>query len=308
MKKALKVVSIILAIIAAIILVVMIFLFWVSKQPAVKECYFDDVYTSALLETTYKQKGDFDVSLAQYKTEAAYKNIYVWYPSNMTNDNEKYPLVVMANGTGVPASKYKPVFDHLASWGFIVVGNDDESSWNGSSSAESLDFVLNLNNDTESIFFNKIDVDNIGIAGHSQGGVAVVNAATEFDNSHLYKAAYIASITFYDLAAELGWNYDISKVEAPVFMVAGTGTADAETISPLSEMHKNFSLLDSSNPSLIARRKDTDHGEMLANADSYMTAWFMYWLKDDHQAKTIFFGENAEIDSNENWQDVYRNY
>ena len=36
-----------------------------------------------------------------------------------------YPLVVMVNGTGVAASKYKPIFEHLASWSFIVIGNED---------------------------------------------------------------------------------------------------------------------------------------------------------------------------------------
>ena len=35
---------------------------------------------------------------------------------------EKYPVVVFVNGTGVAASRYKPVFEHLASWGFIAIG------------------------------------------------------------------------------------------------------------------------------------------------------------------------------------------
>ena len=308
MKKLLKILLIILIIILVIALVVTGVLYWASRQPAVKECYFDEVDTVAPLESKYKQKGNFDVTLAQYPTQADYKNIYVWYPSAMTTTDAKYPLVVMVNGTGVPASKYQPIFDHLASWGFIVVGNDDDSSWQGTSTCESLDFILNQNDDSASIFFNKIDVHNIGIAGHSQGGVGVVNAVTDFDNSNLYKAAYIASITFHDLAVSLGWDYDMSKLNAPCFMVAGTGKADAETISPLSEMQKNFSLLSDSNPSLIARRKDTDHGEMLANADSYMTAWFMYWLKGDQQAKSIFFGTDAEIFDNDNWQDITCNY
>ena len=35
-----------------------------------------------------------------------------------------------------------------------------------------------------------------------------------------------------------------------------------------------------------------------------MTAWFMYWLKDDLQAGSVFFGDDAEILTNTNWQDV----
>ena len=40
------------------------------------------------------------------------------------------------------------------------------------------------------------------------------------------------------------------------------------------------------------------------SADGYMTAWFMYWLQGDEEAGKAFFGENAEIKTNENWQDV----
>jgi hypothetical protein len=44
--------------------------------------------------------------------------------------------------------------------------------------------------------------------------------------------------------------------------------------------------------------------DMQYSADGYVTAWFMYWLKGDTEAGTAFFGENAEITANENWQDV----
>lgn len=38
-----------------------------------------------------------------------------------------------------------------------------------------------------------------------------------------------------------------------------------------------------------------------------MTAWFMYYLKDDTEAGNAFFGENAEIRSNALYQDVQAN-
>ena len=43
---------------------------------------------------------------------------------------------------------------------------------------------------------------------------------------------------------------------------------------------------------------------MLRYADGYMTAWFMYYLRGDTEAGQAFFGENAEILFNENWQDI----
>ena len=35
-----------------------------------------------------------------------------------------------------------------------------------------------------------------------------------------------------------------------------------------------------------------------------MTAWFLYQLKNDEEAKTIFVGDDAEIVHNPNWQDI----
>lgn len=57
---------------------------------------------------------------------------------------------------------------------------------------------------------------------------------------------------------------------------------------------------------VMARRVDKDHGDMLRDADGYMTAWFMYYLQGDQYAGTAFFGESAEILSNSNWQDTIK--
>lgn len=43
---------------------------------------------------------------------------------------------------------------------------------------------------------------------------------------------------------------------------------------------------------------------MLRYVDGYMTAWFMYWLQNDAYAGEAFLGEDAEILTNPNWQDV----
>lgn len=316
MKKALKIIlSTIGIVVAVIIAVIVLFFVWASKQPAVKDGYFDSVQTKAELESKYKIKGNYDVSFAEYENNT-YKKIEVWYPSELKNTINKYPLVIMANGTGVPATKYKPIFDHLASWGFIVVGNEDDSSWSGKSSAESLDFILLQNEKSDSVFYQKIDTENIGIAGHSQGGVGTINAVTNQTNGNKYKAMFTASATHTDLATGLKWSYDVSKIRIPYFMVAGTKSADAGDnikgsdragIAPLFSLQENYADIADDISKVMARRKNADHSEMLATADAYMTAWFMYWLKDDLTAKTVFFGDNAEILNNDNWQDINKN-
>ena len=290
---------------------------WLAKQPVVKSDYYNDVVTDKPLEQKYTAMGSNDVSFVEYNAKDNKIGRYrIWYPTAIENSAEKYPLVIMANGTGIPSTKYEAIFEHLASWGFIVIGNEDKDSWNGFSSRESLEFMLNMNEDNKSFFFKKIDLENIGIAGHSQGGVGAINAVTSQDNGLYYKAIYTASTTHLELAKALKWEYDVSKIQIPYFMVAGTLQVDAGDgiegssnvgIAPLFSLQENYVAISEQVEKIMARRVNTDHGDMLPYADGYMTAWFMYQLKGDSDAAKVFVGDDAEILSNANWQDVQKN-
>ena len=229
MKKFMKIILIILGIIAALIIMFILFLMWSGKQPMVKDGYYNDVQTSAPLEQKYTLKGNYEVSYyEQGANNEQWKKYEIWYPTEMETSRGTYPLVVMVNGTGVAASKYKPVFEHLASWGFIVIGNEDESAGGGASAAASLDYMLTLHSDSNSMFYGKIDVDNIGIGGHSQGGLGTINAVTAQDNGSRYKVMYAASAPTLQISVDLlKAPFDISGVNIPCFMVAGTKKADA---------------------------------------------------------------------------------
>ena len=315
MKKAIKITLITIAIVIAVMILAIIILFAVaSKQPMVKEGYYNDVKTSAPSEQKYTLKGDYEVSY--YEQDAKnkqWKKFEVWYPAELETTDKTYPLVIMVNGTGVASSKYKPVFDHLASWGFIVAGNEDENAGNGASASASLDYMLTLNSDVNSKFYGKIDVDKIGIGGHSQGGLGTINAVTAQDNGNRYKVMYAASAPTLQISVDLlKAPFDVSGINIPCFMVAGTkkvyaGDGKNSGICPLVELQEKYDNISADVSKIIARRVDTDHGDILPYADGYMTAWFMYHLQGDEEAGRVFFGDNAEILTNANWQDVEKN-
>jgi len=282
------------------------------------ENYWKYESSNEIIEAKYIPLGNYETDYYEESIDNICSKYEIYYPKDIKESNEKYPVVIMANGTGVKASSYKTVFKHLASWGFIVVGNEDENSRSGESSSLSLDFILYLNENNSSIFYNKVDIDNIGIAGHSQGGVGAINAVTKQANGNKYKAIWTASTTSRYHANELGedWSYDTSLIKIPYFMVAGTLTWDAgsatsfeskdtQGICPLWSLKENYDKTNSS-IKIMARRKDKDHSDMLKAGDSYMTAWFIYHLKKDISSD-FFSGENAEILTNSNWQDVNKN-
>lgn len=321
LKRVLTIVGIIILVIVVGVVLLLVFFNHANKN------YWKYANPAGDIEKQYTALSTLEVSSDEYDANnSTYKKYEIWYPSEMKDSNKTYPLVIMANGTGVKASQYTEVFKHLASWGFIVAGNEDDHSRTGASSAATLNYVLKLNEDENSKFYGKIDTDNIGIAGHSQGGVGALNAVTEQENGNKYKAVWAASATSRAVAdalneKESGWTCSPDKIKIPIMMVAGTGNADAgnmdhyttsvkdgetQGICPKWWLDECYAAIPDSVTKVIAREKDRDHGDMLRYADGYMTAWFMYHLKGETSAD-FFSGSNAEILSNKNWQDVKNN-
>lgn len=202
MKKILKVVLIVF--LALVILVVVGVAILIGLANEKNNNYFKHTTPGGDIESKYTALGSYEVSFEEFDAgDDLCKKYSVWYPSELKESGKSYPMVVIANGTGMKASSFSAVYNHLASWGFIVVGNDDGNSRTGASSAATLDFMLGLNEDEASDFFRKIDTENIGIAGHSQGGVGAINAVTEQENGSMYKAICAQSTTSSAVASAL---------------------------------------------------------------------------------------------------------
>ena len=279
--------------------------FW-SKLQNVDEGYQNRFDYQGTLEKKYAYNGQYQVELfTQEDSDERIKLLQVYYPADLKTSQKKWPLVLMANGTGIRASKYKTIFRHLASWGFIVVGNEDEWTWDGKSVSKSLDMMLKANTDPSNLFYQKVDTANVGLTGHSQGGMCVYTAASLFENSRLYKALCTQSGTATMLVDSLGADF-LKDIKAPMLLMGGCGDFDAKALCKLDELQKSYEGI-GSEQRIMGRIKGTDHGDMLPRGDAYMTAWMRYWLFDDTLAARCFVGKDAEILANKNWQDVKRN-
>ena len=279
--------------------------FW-SKLQNVDEGYQNRFEYQGTLEKKYAYNGQYQVELfTQEDSDERIKLLQVYYPADLKTSQKKWPLVLMANGTGIRASKYKTIFRHLASWGFIVVGNEDEWTWDGKSVSKSLDMMLKANTDPSNLFYQKVDTANVGLTGHSQGGMCVYTAASLFENSPLYKALCTQSGTATMLVDSLGADF-LKDIKAPMLLMGGCGDFDAKALCKLDELQKSYEGI-GSEQRIMGRIKGTDHGDMLPRGDAYMTAWMRYWLFDDTLAARCFVGKDAEIHGNKGWQDVKQN-
>lgn len=199
MKKVLRVIG---SLFLLIVIFIVGFLIWNSKRQLVSKNYYKEIETGGDIEAKYLGVGPYrDVQLKEIAVMQNFKKYLIYYPTDITRINKKFPLIICSNGTGVPASKCRALLKRMATWGFIVVGTDEEYSWNGFSSEMCLRLMIKLN-DAEVVFdwssnpfYQSVDLENIGLMGHSQGGVGVINAATVANHADFYMILYDNNLT-----------------------------------------------------------------------------------------------------------------
>ena len=316
MKKVMKFIGVIILVIAAVVAALVIKGLIEAKKTSVKDDYYTEFSSSASLEQKYSQLGTYEVSSFDDPSDnETIKKVRFWYPSELDNSDKKYPVIVVVNASGTPAFKYEPWFKRLASWGFIVVGNEDPQAGTGETTSIMLDYLLNLPKDHG--LNDRLDKENIGIVGFSQGGAGALAAVTMYDNGTAYKTIFTGSAAYPFLAGNMGWKYDVSKIRIPYFMAAGTGATDDKGVTditkvyagvaPLASLVENYEAISDDVLKVCARATGAEHEDMLARSDGYMTAWMLWQLCGDEDATAVFTGENAEILHNNNWQDVEKN-
>ena len=315
MKKVLKIIGIVVLILIILLVILSIKGYIESQKPVYEDDYYKDFQSNEELETKYSKLGNYEVSYEEHESEnSSIKKTRIWYPKELENNDNEYPMIIVVNASGVPAFRYEPFFKRLASWGFIVVGNEDGQTGTGETTSITLDYMLNISNDSK--LYNKIDKNNIGIIGYSQGGAGAIRAVTEFENGKNYKTIFTGSAAYPFLANNMGWNYDTSKIKISYFMTAGTGKSDDSGkdsskefggVAPLSSLIENYDKITNDVFKIRARSVGTEHEDMLVQTDSYMTAWMLYQLQDDKEASKIFVGDDAEILHNKKWQDIEKN-
>lgn len=287
-----------------------------SKNAVLAPDYYASFASAAPLEQKYSQLGSYEVASADFPSEnKAIQKYRFWYPAELEKTEKQYPVILVVNASGTPAAKYEAWFQRLASWGFVVVGNEDPQTGTGETTSLTLDYLLHLPEDH--ILYGKLDTNKIGLVGFSQGGAGALAAATEYENGSAYKAIFTGIAAYPFLSENLGWHYDLTKVKIPYFMVAGTGASDDRGVndyekefggvSPLAAMQESYQLLSDHCFKVLARAVGAEHGEIFARSEGYMTAWMLYQLMGDTEAAKAFAGEDAEILHNINWQDVEKN-
>ncbi|MGN0266547.1 MAG: hypothetical protein ACI4D7_02600, partial [Lachnospiraceae bacterium] len=162
MKTIKKIMLIIGIVLIVLIVLVAALLIYNSKKPVAPTDYTQTVETGGEIEAKYMANGAYEVSYSEEPVLQGFGKYVLYYPTELKSTDKTWPVVVVANGSGCKASKYPALFEHLASWGFIVIGTEEEYDWNGFASEMCVRHLIRLNeieivNDKDNPFRGKID-------------------------------------------------------------------------------------------------------------------------------------------------------
>ncbi len=256
----------------------------------------------------YSKKGSHKVSSFEFtlaENEFTYK---VWYPKDI-GSMSKRPVILYCNGTGsnyTKENRTSEILEKAASYGYICLCNTDENTGTGASMDAGMTKIIALNRDSTSALYKKVNLNKVGLAGHSQGATCTMNLSNpdKYENSKYYKAIYAASLPNKDLAESPLQNcpYNPKKVKVPTCLVAGTGFTDSMAICPLdSSLIVNFKSIKSD--VYMARMTDVEHAGSFETMHPYMLAWFDYQMSGSTYAAKAFTGKSPELKTNPDWQD-----
>ncbi len=216
----------------------------------------------------------------------------IYYPRSGTSvDPSKAPYhgIAFAPGAGGYETSYSSILSQIASWGYIVtiVGTGGPCNQEVVDiQSYIIDYYEELNSNSSSIFYNKINTSCCGASGHSNGGWAAIAGAVA---DQRYKAVS-------PLAAAAGPNHGTGQantrnLHVPLQLISG---ANDYTFLPSSDAYYA-----SANP-IKSYLKIIGAGHGGPFNLEYLISFFKYWLNGEKEYGTFIYGEEMQKDIKNN--------
>ncbi|WP_410402940.1 alpha/beta hydrolase family protein [Halopseudomonas pelagia] len=220
----------------------------------------------------------------------------IYRPRTLGDNGLRHPIIIWGNGTGSSPTTYSGLLDHWASHGFVVAAARTSNAGSGEDMIDCLDYLVQQNGRSTGTYAGNLDVNNVGSAGHSQGGGGSIMAGRD--------SRITATAPFQPYTIGLGHRSSSqSQQNGPMFLMTGGRDTIA---SPTLNAAPVFSRANV--PVFWGERTTASHFEPVGDGGDYRgpsTAWFRYHLMDDGNAESTFYGGNCELCTDFRW-DVER--
>ena len=212
-------------------------------------------------------------------------NKTIVFPAALRNSSNKYPVIAWANGTGCPTQLYMKLIGDIANAGYIVIADSTVMSGDGTAQIDSINYIINKNGDSSSVFYKKVDTVNIGVCGQSQGGRSCINAAQK--DSRIRAVVSIAGASTADEAK--GIKIPCLFLTATNDNIVKSGDWCLPSYNAVAGRAVYASLVGGNHLSFN-------------NMSGYAIDWFNAYLKNDANAKAVF-ADGGKLSTDSLWQD-----
>jgi hypothetical protein len=208
--------------------------------------------------------------------------ILIWANGYTDNPEPNPPKCVLDSGANKWCGQYKPLLEHLASHGFVVVASLSTATAEGDPlpTIAGMDWIIEQAEDSSSPYYHHLDTANIGQLGHSYGGMSTCMSASD----PRYKA----------LATICGTRA-LTGVHTPMLFYCG----GKDTTVKCSGVRDVF-LTVKDQPAFFIDELASDHGWWVYQGAggvslSMAAAWFRVHLMNDTANRNYFYGSNCKF-------------
>jgi hypothetical protein len=283
------------------------------------------------IEKKYFAPGPWTVTVSTgaYCCDSLQHKFDVFYPTHLGANGFLHPILTWGNGSFGSANQVDYFLRHMASWGFVVVATEDFNTGPGQTILDAANFMVRANGDSTSIFYHKLNINQIGAFGHSQGASGAVNALIK-------SAGSIKTVIPIELPAQVWCSSGENCLDTKnlgsgsVFFIDGSNDIP---ISPPTQPawftgEQSIAAYYDATPASVDKLKGTllgpGHNDIQGRPDcpkdligcvngvygylGYPAAWFMDRLQGDSYAHRAFVSGTGEMFSETaNWELVASN-
>jgi Chlorophyllase enzyme len=288
-------------------------------------------YPTGAIEQKYYAPGPWavTVSLGGGCCDSAGNKFDLYYPTQLGANGFKHPILTWGNGSFGSSNLYAYLLKHMASWGFVVIATQDSQTGVGQTILDGATFLKNANNDLNSPFYQKLNINAVGSFGHSQGATGALNALIK--SAGLIKTAVPIEIPAQAWCSSGVNCADASKMTSgSIFLIDGSadGIISPETQPPWVPGQQSVEGYFNAAPNNVVKLKGSlkgpNHNDVQGQPGctsvpigcvngvygylGYPTAWFMFQLQGDSYAHGAFINPTGEMFSEtKNWERVASN-
>jgi hypothetical protein len=288
-------------------------------------------YPTGAIELKYYGQGPWavTVNVGGACCDSSGNKFDLYYPTNLGANGFMHPILTWGNGSFGKPAQCDYFLRHMASWGFAVIATEDSFTGAGQTILDGANFMIQADSDSHSIFFHKLNVNQVGAFGHSQGAGGAGNALIKSGGK--IKTALLIELPA-RIWCTLGPNcFDPANVSSSsIFFVDGSADLPISppTQPPQITGEQSVEAFYNATPSGVMKLKGTllgpNHNDITGQPDcshaafpcvngvygylGYPTAWFMYQLQGDSFAHGAFVSGTGEMFSETtNWEFVASN-